>query len=65
MWRPHRPFVHHALIHDAAVQIGPDQPDDPGVLDALLKAIDQDVVIDPVKGRPDTLPTTETFLTLL
>jgi site-specific DNA recombinase len=47
--RPHHALPDHAIVHDPAVQIRPDQPDDTGVPDPFLKAVDEDVVIDPVK----------------
>ena len=37
------------MIHDAAVQIRPDQPDHAGVIDVFPETVDQDVMIDPVK----------------
>jgi hypothetical protein len=39
------------MIHDAAVQIRPDQPDHSNIIKALLEAVDQDVMVDPVVGR--------------
>ena len=56
--RPHRALLDHAIVHDPAVQVRPDQPDGPGVSDPFLKAVDEDVVIDPVKRLLDRLPTT-------
>jgi hypothetical protein len=37
------------MVHDPAVQIRPDQPDDTGIPDALAQAVDQDVMVDPVE----------------
>jgi hypothetical protein len=43
------PLQHYAITHDAAVQVRPYQPDDPGVVDAFLQAVDEDVVVDAIK----------------
>ncbi len=40
----HHPLLNHAMVHDAAVQIGPDQADHPPVQYPLPQAVDQDVV---------------------
>lgn len=37
------------MIHDAAVQIRPDQSDHAGVIDVFPETVDQDVMIAPVK----------------
>ena len=49
MRRPLLPLLHHAVAHDPAVQVRPYQPDDSGVRDALPKAVNEDVVVDPVE----------------
>src|SRR5207253_10547648 len=43
------PRLHHAVIHDPAVQIRPDQTDYAVVIDAFAQAVDQSVVVDPVE----------------
>jgi hypothetical protein len=43
------PLQHHAVAHDAAVQIRAYQTDDSGVVEALLQAVHEDVVIDAIK----------------
>jgi hypothetical protein len=40
---------HHPCIHDPGIQIRPNQPDHPGIIDAPFEPVDQDVVVDPVK----------------
>ena len=49
MRRAHHPFLDHAIRHDSAVQIRPDQPDHAGVCDPFLKPVDEDVVVDPIE----------------
>lgn len=39
----------HAVVHDAAIEICTNQPENSGVLDAFLQAAHQDVVIDAVE----------------
>jgi hypothetical protein len=36
LWRPHRAPLDHAIVHDPAVQIRPDQLDDSAVSDPFL-----------------------------
>jgi len=55
------PLLDHAARHDPAVQIGPDQPDDAGVPDRFPKAVDEDVVVDPIEGNGHRLPVTVIF----
>ena len=43
------PLQHHAIAHDAAVQVGPYQPNYPGVVDAFPQAVNENVVIDAIK----------------
>jgi hypothetical protein len=42
-------IYHLPAIHDPGIQIPPNQPDHPCVIDASLEPIDQDVVVDLVK----------------
>jgi hypothetical protein len=42
-------LLHHAIAHDPAVQVRPDQPDHSGVADALVQPVNQNVVVDPVE----------------
>jgi len=58
---PHHSLLNHAVHHDAAIQIGAEQPDHSGISDPFLNAIDEDVVIHSIKGSHYTLPIISTF----
>ena len=49
LWRSHRPLLNHSIPHDPAVEICPDQADHSPVSDALLNAVYEDVMVDPVE----------------
>ena len=42
-------LLHDTSIHDAAVEVRPNQPDHSAIIDASLQSLYQDVVVDPVK----------------
>jgi hypothetical protein len=47
--RPPSSLLHHAIAHDPAVEVRPDQPDDSGGVDAFAQAAHENVVVDPIE----------------
>ena len=54
---PCRPLYDHAFRQDPTAQVPPNQLQHPFVSDHFCDPAHQDVVIDPVEGTHDTLPT--------
>jgi len=49
LWRALIPLQHYTIPHDAAVQIGSSQPDDPSLVDAFPQTVYAYVVVDAIK----------------
>ncbi len=60
---PFRGGGHQAVGHDAAAQDQPNQAQDALVGDGLSQAGDQPVMVNPIEGLHDTIPTTTTTST--
>ena len=57
LWGPFLARMHQAFLHDATLEHPNDQPDHALIPDPMPQKFDHPLMVDPIKGRYDILPT--------